>query len=112
MKLFTIVESAEAAVDEIATFYRVFHSIRFVDRLLVMRLTRRLTDGQLDILNTEFADLLDSGTYDQRSAFPNEADEPEFLNLPRLVFRFHRRSAGRLRQLIDRINGFSKNNAE
>ncbi|MBI5777608.1 MAG: LOG family protein, partial [Nitrospirae bacterium] len=106
MKLFTIVESAEAAVDEITTFYRVYHSIRFVDRLLVMRLTRRLTDGQLDILNTEFADLLDSGTYEQRSAFPNEADEPELLNLPRLVFRFHRRSAGRLRQLIDRINGF------
>ena len=107
-KLFTIVGSAEAAVDEIESFYRVYHSSRFVDRLLVMRLTRRLTDGQLDTLNTEFADLLDSGTYEQRDAFPDEADEPEFLNLPRLVFLSHRRSAGRLRQLIDRINGFAQ----
>ena len=81
--------------------------MRFVDRLLVMRLKQRLSDGQLHTLNAEFADLLKEGAFEQRSAFPDEADEPEFLNLPRLVFRSHRRSAGRLRQLIDRINGFA-----
>lgn len=108
LRLFKIFDSAEAAVDEITAFYRVYHSIRFVDRLLVMRLKQRLLDGQLNRLNAEFADLLKEGAFEQRSAFPNEADEPEFLNLPRLVFRSHRRSAGRLRQLIDRINGFAQ----
>lgn len=104
--LYKIFDSAEAAVDEIVTFYRVYHSLRFVDRLLVMRLKRRLSEGQLNTLNTEFADLLDAGTFEQRAAFPDEADEPELADLPRLTCRYHRRSAGRLRQLIDRINGF------
>ncbi|MSR24640.1 MAG: LOG family protein [Nitrospiraceae bacterium] len=108
LSLFKIFDSAAAAVDEITAFCRVYHSIRFVDRLLVMRLKQRLSDEQLDRLNAEFADLLKEGAFEQRSAFPNEADEPEFLDLPRLVFHSHRRSAGRLRQLIDRINGFSE----
>ncbi len=104
--LYKIFDSAEAAVDEIETFYRIYHSLRFVDRLLVMRLKRRLTEQQLATLNTEFADLLDAGTFEQRAAFPDEAEEPELADLPRLTCRYHRRSAGRLRQLIDRINGF------
>ena len=35
---------------------------------------------------------------------PEERDEPDLVDLPRLVFRFDRRSLGRLRQLIDHIN--------
>ena len=107
LSLFKIFDSAGAAVDEITTFYRVYHSIRFVDRLLVMRLKQRLSETQLAALNTEFADLLDAGTLEQRAAFPGEAGEPELAALPRLTCRYHRRSAGRLRQLIDRINGFA-----
>ena len=108
MELFTIVESAEAAVDEITTFYRVYHSLRFVDRRMVLRLTQRLPGDRLDTLNREFADLLEAGAFEQREALPEEADEPALADLPRLVFQYHRRSAGRLRQLIDRINGFAK----
>jgi uncharacterized protein (TIGR00730 family) len=104
--LYRIVDSAEAAVDEIERFYRVYHSLRFVDRLLVMRLKRRLTEQQLAELNRDFSDLLDTGAFEQRAAFPDEAEEPELADLPRLACRYHRRSAGRLRQLIDRINGF------
>jgi hypothetical protein len=95
-------------VEEIATFYRVYHSLRFVDGLLVLRLKRRLTDAQLEVLDKEFADLLEEGIFEQRAAFPEEADEPELADLPRLTCRYHRRSAGRLRQFIDRINGFSQ----
>jgi hypothetical protein len=95
-------------VSEIVSFYRVYHSLRFVDRLLVIRIKRRLSDQQMETLNGEFADLLDRGSFEQQAAFPKEADEPELADLPRLVCRYHRRSAGRLRQLIDRINGFSQ----
>jgi hypothetical protein len=31
-------------------------------------------------------------------------DEPSLRDLPRLVFNFNRRSAGRLRQLINHLN--------
>ncbi len=40
----------------------------------------------------------------QSAALPEERDEPELKQLPRLVFAFDRRSLGRLRQLIDMIN--------
>ena len=106
MHLFTVVESAEAAVDEIAAFYRIYHSLRFVDRRLVLRLQHRLSDEHLDTLTREFADLLETGAFEQRTALPGEADEPDLNDLPRLVFQYHRRSAGRIRQLINRINGF------
>jgi hypothetical protein len=107
--LYRIVDSAEAAVNEITAFYRVYHSLRFVDRMLVMRLKRRLSEKALETLNTEFADLLEEGAFEQRAALAEEADEPELAELPRLTCRYHRRSAGRLRQLIERINGFSLN---
>ena len=108
MALFTIVESAEAAVDEITAFYRVYHSLRFVDRRMILRLKQRLSGDHLDTLNREFADLLETGAFEQRAALPEEADESDLQDLPRLAFHYHRRSAGRIRQLINRINGFSE----
>ena len=35
---------------------------------------------------------------------PEEANEPELANMPRLKFRFDRHAIGRLRQLIDVMN--------
>ena len=36
--------------------------------------------------------------------YPEEADEPQFAQLPRLVLSFDMSSYGRLRQLIDALN--------
>lgn len=104
LSLFRIVDSEEAAVQEILTFYRRYHSLRFVGRQLTMRLKSRLTEAQLAQINEHFADLLAEGTIVQREALSEELDEPELKDLPRLVFTFNRRSAGRLRQLIDHLN--------
>src|SRR5438093_5039746 len=57
LNLFRIVDSAEEAVAEIERFYRTYHSSRFVKGLLVVRLQRRLTPGQVDALNQQFAHL-------------------------------------------------------
>jgi hypothetical protein len=65
-----------------------------------------LTDQQVATLGSEFGDMLSGGTFSLRSAFPEEFDETPLKDLPRLVFHYNRRSAGRLRQLIDRINTF------
>lgn len=104
LRLFKIFESEEAAVEEIRTFYRNFHSIRFVNQRLVVRLWQPLTFDQLSQFATDFADLLAADTFEQRGALPEEQDEPELHHLSRLVFCYNRRSAGRLRELIDRIN--------
>ena len=106
LSLFKIVESEDEAIQEIETFYRRYHSIRFIEKCLVMRLMSPLTEEQLALVNQEFGDLLTNGCFEQRPSLPGENDEPTLQGLPRLVFRFNRQSAGRLRQLIDRINAF------
>ena len=104
LHLFRIVDSAEAAVAEIVGFYRNYHSCRFVKGRLVLRVQHPLAPTQVDELNEQLGHLYPGGKVEQRSALPEEADEPEFLALPRLVVPYDRRSAGNLRQLIDMIN--------
>ncbi len=104
LSLFKIVTSAETAVEEILRFYRRFHSIRFVGRQMAMRLKTPISDEQLEMIQDRFQDLLTDGRFELRTALEEELDEPAFKDLPRLVFSFNRRSASRLRQLIDHVN--------
>ena len=53
---------------------------------------------------TSSRDIVAAGTFEQTAALPAEANDPHLADLPRLRFRFDRRSLGRLRQLIDVIN--------
>jgi uncharacterized protein (TIGR00730 family) len=104
LNLYTIVTTPEAAVQEIRTFYRRFHSIRYVGRQLVMRLKQTISPAQVAALHDQFSDLLSEGTFELRGHLPEELDEPELTGLPRLTFISNRRSASRLRQLIDHLN--------
>lgn len=104
LTLYKIVTSADQAVDEIRTFYRRFHSIRYVGRQLVMRLTQSISPAQVAALHDQFSDLLSEGTFELRGHLAEELDEPELTGLPRLTFVANRRSASRLRQLIDHLN--------
>jgi uncharacterized protein (TIGR00730 family) len=104
LALFKITSSVDEAVEEIRTFYRRFHSIRYVGRQLTMRLKSRISTDQVAAIHEQFADLLTEGTFELREALPEELDEPALKDLPRLVFSFNRRSAARLRQLIDHLN--------
>lgn len=105
LALYKVTDSVEEAVAELTRFYRVYHSSRYVHDLLVLRLSRPLPSAFLAQLAEEFRDIIASGTISQRGAFPVERDDPDTSNLPRLVFRFDREHFGRLRMLIDRING-------
>ena len=102
--LYKVTDSNEEAVEEILRFYRVYHSMRYVNDTLAMRLTGTLSPERLDRLNTEFSDIVVSGRIEQVAALPEESGEPELAHLPRLTFHFNRRNLGRLRQLIDAIN--------
>jgi hypothetical protein len=104
LSLFRIVDSVEDGVAEVLQFYRRYHSLRFVGRQLAIRLKCPLTRPQTEELSPLFHDLLAEGTFEQRDALPEELDEPAVKDLPRLVFVSNRRSAGRLRQLIDYLN--------
>jgi len=104
-KLFERAASAEEAVAKIARFYRRYHSMRYVDGQLVLRLTSALEPFMVAGLAEQFSDILSPGGGMTISGpLPVEADDPELAHLPRLVVDFNRRDFGRMRSLIDRIN--------
>jgi len=104
LSLFTIVDNVEDAVTEIRTFYRRYHSLRFVGRQLAIRLKTPLTEAQVEGVQKQFSDMLTEGTFEQRPSLAEEIDEPGLKDLARLTFSFNRRNAGRLRQLINHLN--------
>lgn len=104
MSLYLVTDDVDRAVREVVGFYRNYHSSRFVGELLVLRLRVAPDDAELAALNREFPDLVVGGAIERAAALPEE--EGEDGELPRLVLRFHRKKVGRLRQMIDRINGW------
>jgi uncharacterized protein (TIGR00730 family) len=104
LSLFKITTSVDDAIHEISSFYRRFHSIRYVGRLLAMRLKTSISPEHVAGLHETFGDLLSEGTFELRGPLPEELDEPDLRDSPRLVFTSNRRSASRLRQLIDHLN--------
>lgn len=102
--LFRVTDSVDQAVKEVTSFYRVYHSMRYVRGQLVLRLRSRLSEAVMAEIRWAFADILTGGTFDQVDALPGEENEPHLRDLPRLAFRFDRHAVGRLRQLIDVIN--------
>lgn len=104
LSLFRITDSVDEAVREVTSFYRVYHSMRYVKGDLVLRMHSPLSDRALDQIRWDFRDLVEGGTFEQVAALPLEANEPALASLPRLRFRFDRHSQGRLRQLIDFLN--------
>jgi uncharacterized protein (TIGR00730 family) len=104
LSLFKMTDDVTEAVDEILGFFRAYHSMRYVRKRLVLRLTRMPDDRALDAINSQFADILSQGRFSAGGPLPEEKDEPDIADLPRLYFHFNRYSLGRLRQLIDWLN--------
>ncbi len=102
--LFKICPDVNEAVTEIRTFYRRFHSYRWVRQRLVIRLTEKPTQAAVDELTEEFSDLLIEGSIFRTAALREERNTPELNHLPRVVLTPHRHNFGRLRQLIDALN--------
>src|SRR5262249_37641429 len=104
LALYKVTDSVEEAVGAILSYYRVYHSARYVRDLLVLRLNTPLPAAALEALSAEFADLIEAGATAPCNPSPVERDAPSTLPLPRIAFRFDRRNYGRLRMLIDAIN--------
>jgi uncharacterized protein (TIGR00730 family) len=104
LSLYLVTDDVARAVEEISGFYRVYHSSRYVNDLLVIRTVEPLPAALLADLTRDFAPILEGGAIEACKPFAVERDEPGIMHLPRVAFRFDRRSYGLLRQLIDRIN--------
>ena len=104
LHLYSVTEDFEEAADEIMQFYKNYHSMRYVGRDLVLRIREPLPQESLDIVNRDFADVLNSGQFVQTNKLEEEEDDENTNGLTRLVAHFNRRNHGRLRQLINFIN--------
>src|SRR5262245_43769687 len=102
--LYRITHSVDEAVAEVTGFYRVYHSMRYVRKDLVVRLNRPISDRTLERLNSEFKDIIWEGEIERVEADPLEANEPDLVHLARLRFRFDRHGHSRFRQMIDCMN--------
>lgn len=98
-----LAKSTSEAADYVCQFYRNYHSARYVDDDLVIRLKGKLSDRQVEALNKEFAGVVKAGAIKQRGPYEVESEWPE---LPRIAFTHTRRQFGMIRRLIDRINEF------
>lgn len=107
LSFFKIIEDVDVAVREIKNFYSNYHSCRFVKQDLVIRLAHPPTAALINELNRDFRDILTEGEVKQTGPLPEESDDPETLSLHRLLVPFNRKDFGRLRQMIDVINGRS-----
>lgn len=103
--LFECVNSVEAAVSRITNFYKRYHSMRYVNRKLVIRLLSAIPDSCIPELKERFSDIIvPNGRMYLSGPLPQESDESEIADLPRLVVDFNLQDFGRLRNLIDGIN--------
>lgn len=105
LTLYRITDRTDEAVKLITRFYRNYHSMRFVKELLVIRLKHAPSPSALEALNEDFEDIIAAGTIRATEPLPEEQEDTATLGLPRIAFEFNRRDYGRLRQLIDRLNG-------
>jgi uncharacterized protein (TIGR00730 family) len=105
--IFTITRSCEEAVKVIEDFYINYHSIRFVNGDLIIRLNKELSSQEIEMLENEFPELrLPGSRIEPIAPRPEESDEPDLLALPRIAFRFHHQHYGLLMAFIRRLNTF------
>lgn len=105
--IFTITRDEDEAIRVIEEFYRNYHSLRFFEERLIIRLNKELTREQIDELENEFPELRLPGTrISCCPPLPEEADEPDLLKLPRISLQFDHQHYGLLIAFIRKINMF------
>jgi uncharacterized protein (TIGR00730 family) len=105
LHLYQLADTGEQAVRIITRFYRNYHSSRMVRDQLVLRLKHLPSESGLRALNDDFPDIIIDGKIRAIEATPEEREDNDHVTLPRIAFGFDRRQYGRLRQLIDAVNG-------
>lgn len=102
--LYQITDDVTEAADHLLSFYRNYHSLRFVGELLVLRLQKAPAPEQLEALSDGFSDICDERGIYRIGPLPPERSEKDHLDFERVAMRFDRVHYGRLRLLIDALN--------
>ena len=104
LALYRVCDSISDATSEIQTFYRNYHSIRYIGKHLIMRLNNEPSAQLLDALNGKFAHMCQTGGFEVVQPHAAERNENDNLDKHRLRFDPNRSDAGGLRELINFLN--------
>jgi uncharacterized protein (TIGR00730 family) len=105
LSLYRITDNTDEAVKIIKRFYRNFQSTRFVKDLLIIRLRNAPNETAIAAMNEDFSDIIVEGKIRLIPPTPEEIEHNDHLEFKRVAFNFNRRDYGRLRQLVDVLNG-------
>ncbi len=100
LDLVKITSSIDDAMDFISGFYDIYHSMRYVDGRLVIRLQRPLPERRLEELTSEFSDIIAEGTIESVPTSATEIADEDAVDRPRIAMWFDNHHFARLHQLI------------
>ena len=104
LELVSITDDCDEAVEEITRFFTNFHSQRYVEGDLILRMQRGPEPADLARLNRDFHDIVAKGAIERVAPSKAELAENDVPEHARLRFRFNRRAYARLRMLINELN--------
>jgi hypothetical protein len=104
LDLILVTDDADAAVNELLTFVRNFHSLRWVNDVLVLRMEHGPSADELARLQDEFGSIATDGVITRTDPLPAEIRSKDNVELDRLALRYNGFAPGRLRRLIDALN--------
>lgn len=124
-RFFELVWSPEDAWSRVADFYRVYHSMEFIEDnpedehgFCVIRLQPRneenhdlldrINDTYLSELTERFRDIIRDGEISRSAPLPYEIDRGLYLDYERIGFFASRRHFARYVELLDELNGITR----
>ena len=105
LHFYQITDNTDEAVKIITRFYRNYHSMRYVKDQLIIRLKHAPSESAVEALNEDFAEIISEGKIQVVPPTPEEAEDHDHPDLARISLNFNRRDHGRLRSMIDVLNG-------
>ncbi|HNX68771.1 MAG TPA: LOG family protein [Candidatus Omnitrophota bacterium] len=101
-------QNVEDAVKYTVDFYKMYHSMRYIRDMLVMRIEKPLSDAQLDYLNQQFKGIVKKGKIIQSlKPFDEEKNAPYTFHLTRLAFSFKMNCYTQIHRMIHVLNSFA-----
>jgi uncharacterized protein (TIGR00730 family) len=104
LELFSMTDDVDTAVAQVTGFFSNYHSQRFVDGRLVIRLHRAPDEATLRLLTDEFTDIIRRGPIERVEISAAEREDRDAVDQERVAFWFDRHGWARLHALIARLN--------
>lgn len=104
--LYRITDEVSVAVEEITHFYKNYHSIRFVDNRLYIRVQRPIPLDDFSHIAQKFGYLSTDGLIEQTGPTDEEIADNDELSLHRIALSYAFIGYADLRVLIDALNEF------